>query len=81
MARPALSIALITDVFYDDPDGARLAARLDDARQQRAELAVLPELPLNSWCPVRKVVSDDDAEDPEGPRWMRQASSSTTAAG
>ena len=79
MARSALSIALITDVFYDDPDGARMAERLDHAKQQGAELAVLPELPLNSWCPVRKVVSDDDAEDPEGPRWMRQAAAAREA--
>jgi N-carbamoylputrescine amidase len=79
MTRSALTIALITDVFYDDPEGVRLAEQLDHAKQQGAELAVLPELPLNSWCPVRKVASDDDAEDPEGPRWTRQAAAARQA--
>ena len=61
-------VALISDVF-DDADGpARLAARLRDARARGAELAVLPELPLNPWSPATEVRRDEDAEPPQGPR-------------
>jgi N-carbamoylputrescine amidase len=63
-----LTVALISDVFYtaDGPD--RLRARLREARERGAELAVLPEIPLNPWSPATSHARDDDAEPPEGPR-------------
>ena len=67
------TVALINDVFFDDPEGARLRARLAEAKQQGADLAVLPELPLNPWSPARQTPVDEDAEPPEGPRHRRQA--------
>ncbi len=70
-------VALVTDVFHDDPEGVRLRNRLREAREQGAALAVLPELPLNSWAPATKVPRDEDAEGPGGGRHrlMAQAAS------
>lgn len=68
-----LEVALVTEVFFGDPEGDQLTARLREAREEGAELAVLPELPLNSWAPAQAEASDDDAEAPEGPRHRRQA--------
>ena len=67
------TVALINEVFFDDPEGARLRACLVEAKQQGADLAVLPELPLNPWSPARQTPVDEDAEVPEGPRYQRQA--------
>ncbi len=61
-------VALITDVFHDDPDRSRLKSRLTEARALGATLAVLPELPLNAWSPATRVPRDEDAEPPGGPR-------------
>lgn len=66
-----VAVALITDVFFDDPDGARLRRRLTEARRLGAELAVLPELPLNPWSPATKEAVEGDAEPPGGPRQAR----------
>lgn len=60
--------ALISEVFHDTSGPARLALRLQAAREQGAELAVLPELPLNAWSPATEVPREEDAEPPEGPR-------------
>jgi N-carbamoylputrescine amidase len=69
----ALRVALVTDVFQG-PDGPeRLLARLEEARALGAELAVLPELPLNDWCPARRTRSPGDAEPPGGERQQAQA--------
>lgn len=73
MAGQKLRVALIRDVFFDDPAGDRLESRLRRARREGAELAVLPELPLNAWCPIRPDPADEDAEDPAGPRQQRMA--------
>jgi len=78
MATPNLIVALITEVFFDD-DGARLEAVLDRARAAGAELAVLPELPLNPWSPATTTAEDDDAEPPNGPRFQRQAEAARRA--
>lgn len=72
-----LTVALVTEVFHDDADGAALRDHLARARDQGAELAVLPELPLNPWSPASKESRDEDAEDVDGPR---QRSMAATAA-
>ena len=63
-----MKIALISDVFYDDTAPARLAARLREAKAAGADLALLPELPLNPWSPAGQTPHADDAESPDGPR-------------
>lgn len=61
-------IALVSDVFHDAGGPARLAACLQEAKTRGADLAVLPELPLNPWSPATEVPREEDAEPPEGPR-------------
>ena len=63
-----MDVAVVTEVFFDDPEGARLGAILRSAKAEGAELAVLPELPLNPWSAATKEARDDDAEDEDGPR-------------
>jgi N-carbamoylputrescine amidase len=63
-----LSIALISEVFPGRDAGDRLRARLKEARDEGAELVVLPELPLDRWAPASDQPRDDDAEPPQGPR-------------
>lgn len=74
-----LTVALITEVFVDDPDGRRLTRRLTEARERGAELAVLPELPLDPWVPAHREPDPDDAEPPGGPRASRQADAARRA--
>ena len=57
-----LRVALISEVFFDETAGERLLALLQEARRQGAELAVLPEIPLNPWSPAPTSANDDDAE-------------------
>ncbi len=73
MDQDLYTVALINDVFFDDAEGERLHARLVEAKRQGADLAVLPELPLNPWSPARQTPADEDAEAPDGPRHRRQA--------
>ncbi len=68
-----LSLALIADVFYQDDGQERLVARLEQAKAAGADLAVLPELPLNAWSAATQHPIDDDAEAPLGPRHQIQA--------
>jgi N-carbamoylputrescine amidase len=63
-----LTVALISDVFFTSDGAERLQARLREARARGAELALLPEIPLNPWSPATNVARDDDAEDAGGPR-------------
>lgn len=79
MSGHTLRVALISDVFFDDGGGARLAARLREARRGGAELALLPELPLNAWCPIRTEPSAADAELPEGRRQRRMSEAARAA--
>ena len=77
LAAPArtgeLTVALVSEVFWE-PDGlGRLAERLDQCVQRGADLAVLPELALNPWRPATKDAVDDDAEPMDGPRASAQA--------
>ena len=63
-----LTVALVSEVFWQ-PDGAvRLAQRLAECAERGADIAVLPEIPLNPWSPSTKNATDDDAEPMDGPR-------------
>jgi len=74
-----LTVALVSEVFWE-PDGlGRLAERLDECVQRGADLAVLPELPLNPWRPATKDPHDEDAEPMEGPRARAQAKAAAEA--
>ena len=68
MNSKSLTVALITDVFPTREDEERLRDHLRQAKTRGAQLAVLPELPLNRWAPASQVPSDGDAEPPYGPR-------------
>ena len=61
-------VALITDVFPSPEDYGRLHERLGEAKRMGASIAVLPEIPLNSWAPATKERCETDAEEPDGPR-------------
>jgi predicted amidohydrolase len=74
-----LTVALISETFWE-PDGAvRLKQRLAEAVDRGADLAVLPELPLNAWSPATKEATDDDAEPMDGPRSRAQAEAAAEA--
>jgi N-carbamoylputrescine amidase len=63
-----LNVALIRKVFAGTDGVAELRKALAQARTQGAQLAVLPEIPLNAWSPATKTPQDDEAEAPAGPR-------------
>jgi N-carbamoylputrescine amidase len=74
-----LTVALISEVFWE-PDGvARLHDRLAEAVERGADLAVLPELPLNEWRPSTKDARDEDAEPMDGERARAQAEAAAEA--
>ena len=64
----AFRVALVRDVFFSVDGQLRLEARLRDAKALGAELAVLPEIPLNPWSPASIAARDEDAEPSKGPR-------------
>ena len=67
-----LTVALISEVYWQ-PDGVgRLRERLAQAADRGADVAVLPELPLNPWSPATKDRREDDAEPMDGPRMTAQ---------
>jgi len=67
-ADPVLSVGLVTEVFPEDPEGEAVRARLREIRARGADLAVLPELPLDPWAPATKKSRPEDAEGPVGRR-------------
>ncbi len=73
MADHYLHVALITEVFFDDPTGERLQRALVDAQSRGADLALLPEIPLNRWSPASKQPIDEDAEELGGWRQVLMA--------
>lgn len=74
-----LTVALISEVYWQ-PDGiGRLRERLAQAADRGADVAVLPELPLNPWSPGTKQPRDDDAEPMGGPRMSAQAEAAAEA--
>jgi predicted amidohydrolase len=80
MSQETLTVALITQVFPYEPDWVRLPGVLAEAKEAGAELAVLPEIPLNPWSPVSKVPLEEDAEDVDGPR-QRAMSAAASSVG
>jgi len=79
MADTTFTIALITEVFPRPSDWERLPAVLEQARTAGADLAVLPEIPLNPWSPVSRTPREDDAEEVDGPRQQVMASAASQA--
>lgn len=75
--RGTLAVALVTEVFHDDPDGESLRQHLREARDLGADLAVLPELPLNGWAPATRTPRGEDAEPDDGPRQQTMASAAS----
>src|SRR5215210_4236992 len=74
-----LTVALISEVFWE-PDGVqRLKQRLAEAADRGADVAILPEIPLNPWRPATKEARDEDAEPMGGPRARAQAESAGEA--
>jgi predicted amidohydrolase len=74
-----LTVALVSEVFWQ-PDGiGRLDQRLDEAARRGADVALLPELPLHPWRPATQEVVDDDAEPMGGPRMTAQAEAARRA--
>jgi predicted amidohydrolase len=74
-----LTVALVSEVFWE-PDGlGRLAERLDQCVERGAGVALLPELPLNPWRPATKEAADEDAEPMDGPRASAQAKAAREA--
>jgi predicted amidohydrolase len=74
-----LTVALISEVFWEPDGAARLADRLREAADRGADLAVLPELPLNPWSPATRDATDDEAEPMGGPRATAQAEAAREA--
>lgn len=74
-----VGVALVTEVFFDDADAARLRAHLEEAKAGGASVALLPELPLNAWSPYSKTARDEDAEEVDGPRQRRMAEAAADA--
>jgi predicted amidohydrolase len=68
-----LTVALVSEVFHSADGPARLIHVLREAADQGAELALLPELPLNPWRPATKHAVDEDAEEEGGPRTQLMA--------
>jgi N-carbamoylputrescine amidase len=74
-----LTVALVSEVFWE-PDGeARLAGRLREAADRGADLALLPELPLNPWRPATKDSNEEDAEPMDGRRATAQRKAAAEA--
>jgi predicted amidohydrolase len=63
-----LNVALIRMVFPDRNAIGGLRDVLKQAHSQGADLAVLPEIPLNIWSPSSSVRQDDEAEPAAGRR-------------
>lgn len=79
MAETCFTVALISDVFFLPGGNGRLQQALQEARERGADLAVLPEIPLNRWAPADTDRRDEDAESPGGPRHAAQAEAARLA--
>jgi len=74
-----LTVALISEVYFEADGAGRLRDRLIEAADRGADLAVLTEIPLNAWSPATKTAVDDDAEPEGGPRTQAMAESARRA--
>ena len=74
-----VTLALLTEVFPGPDGGSRLTDRLREAAARGAEIALLPELPMDRWAPATREPSDTDAEPPRGPRWTAQREAARSA--
>jgi N-carbamoylputrescine amidase len=74
-----LTVALVSEVFWEQDGPMRLKERIAEAAQRGADLAVLPEIPLNPWSPATKEARDDDAEPMDGPRARAQGEAAAEA--
>ncbi|MEP7040325.1 MAG: carbon-nitrogen hydrolase family protein [Chloroflexota bacterium] len=74
-----LTVALVSEVFWQADGLGRLAERLDECVQRGADLTVLPELPLLPWRPATKDAADEDAEAMDGPRATAQSEAAREA--
>ena len=74
-----LTFALISEVYWEADGPQRLKERLAEASDRGADVAVLPELPLNRWSPASKEARDDDAEGTDGVRTRTQAEAAAEA--
>jgi predicted amidohydrolase len=74
-----LTLALISEVFWEADGTQRLRERLAEAADRGADVAVLPELPLNPWRPAVKEARDDDAEGMTGERTRVQGEAAAEA--
>ena len=74
-----LTVALISEVYWEADGPQRLKQRLAEASDCGADVAVLPELPLNRWSPASKEARDDDAEGMDGVRTRTQAEAAAEA--
>ena len=74
-----LTVALISEVFWEADGVARLRERLGEAVDRGADVAVLPELPLNQWRPSTKNAVDGDADPMDGARATAQAEAAAEA--
>ena len=78
-AEKQLTVALISEVFWQADGTTRLVERLGEAAARGADVAVLPELPLNRWRPATREPRDEDAEPMGGPRVRAQADAARRA--
>jgi N-carbamoylputrescine amidase len=74
-----LTVALISEVFWEPDGAARLEQRLSEAAGRGADLAVLPEMPLNAWRPATREAVDEDAETEGGRRTRTMAAAANRA--
>ncbi len=74
-----LTVALVSEVFFEADGVGRLQDRLEEVAGRGADLALLPELPMNRWRPSSKNAVEDDAEGEEGARARAMAKAARRA--
>ena len=79
MAAGVLKVAIVHEVFHGPGSAEALGRRLREAREAGAELALLPELPLDPWVPASREARDQDAEPPGGERHRLMAEAAREA--
>lgn len=75
-----LTVAMVSEVFWEADGVRRLQDRLLEVAGRGADLALLPELPLNRWRPSTKDAVDEDAEGDDGGRAQAMAEAARGAA-